>query len=516
MSRTSQRKNAISKKRESLSTEIKPLTSQEREQLRAALLRSSEMKSMQELETASLRLLLLKKKIQLCLVECDWHKKDDATESMLIANKRKLLLEILEFYGQRKFKSLDLLKHSFRLLWCNLFRALPDHQAMKTAPGDDEMDFREPAWEHLVIVYEIAFHVVTNTEIDKKVMQKHLRGRFLQNLINLFASLDDREPQYVKIILHAIYGRFMALRKDIRQYLCEFCYRYIYDSKCELNDSNSSIVWQGIPEILAIFCSIVQGLNVPVKSDYHVLLRNVLVPLHKTYHLDAFHEELVQCCTQFIVKDAHSACIVLGGMLKFWPVTSALKEQLFMDEIVLLLNACSDYIEQFGCNKAAAAATAQRVVAEEEEEDESEAYVLSAKELQFEAIIVAVIHRLCKCMFSPHHQVSERALLIWKEDSLKLCLDVFGDQCWSTVHTTLQNMTEKYWLPDIRQVAKNVLADLQRTNPEFFKTKTTVVRVSKLQRLERRQKNRSQIQTKGTRMPMEQSQTVGDPSSQLN
>ena len=90
-----------------------------------------------------MRLLLLKRKIQLCLVECNWHKKTELNESKLIANKRRLLLEILEFYGQRKFKSLDLLKQSFRLLWLNLFRALPDPMAIKTAPSDDEMDFRE-------------------------------------------------------------------------------------------------------------------------------------------------------------------------------------------------------------------------------------------------------------------------------------------------------------------------------------------------------------------------------------
>lgn len=101
------------------------------------------MKCISSVETSSLRLLLLKRKIQLCLVEINWHKKNDLIESKLIQNKRKILLEILEFYGQRKFKSLDLLKHSFRLLWLNLFRALPDPKAIKTSPSDDEMDFRE-------------------------------------------------------------------------------------------------------------------------------------------------------------------------------------------------------------------------------------------------------------------------------------------------------------------------------------------------------------------------------------
>ena len=117
------------------------------------------MKSINEVESSSMRLLLLKRKIQLCLVDCNWHKKDDLQESKLISNKRKLLLEILEFYGQRKFKSLDLLKHSFKLLWLNLFRALPDPSAIRTSPSDDEMDFREVC--HFVYILYILFYFFT-------------------------------------------------------------------------------------------------------------------------------------------------------------------------------------------------------------------------------------------------------------------------------------------------------------------------------------------------------------------
>ena len=351
-------------------------------------------------------------------------------------------------------------------------------------------------------------------------MQKFLRGKFLANLVCLFKSLDDREPQYVKIILHAIYGRFMALRKDIRSYLSQFCYSYIYDTKYELFDSNTSITWQGVPEILAIFCSIIQGLNIPVKNDYHLLLRNVLIPLHKTYHLDAFHEELIQCVTQFVIKDGHSACVILGGMLKFWPTLSPLKEQLFIDEIVHLLNSCSDYIEQLGVN---------RNNHNHYKKSKYHENRLSKKDKQFEEIIICVINKLCKCMFSDHHQVAERALLIWKEDSLKLCLEVFGDKCWSTVYSTLKKMTEKYWLIEIRQITKTVINDLQSTNPEFFKS-STVSRVYKIERLRKYdEKSKRKVIIflyfyylciiysfciyLGKRRSMEKSETISNPSN---
>ncbi|ETO01013.1 Serine/threonine protein phosphatase 2A 59 kDa regulatory subunit B' eta isoform, partial [Reticulomyxa filosa] len=163
---------------------------------------------------------------------------------------------------------------------------------------------------HLQLIYELTFHVVTNTSVDKRTMKKHLQGQFLQRLTLLFGSPDGREPQYVKIILHAIYGRFMALRKAIRKHLCNYCYKYIYES---IQDKET---WQGLPEILEIFCSIFQGLNVPVKADYRLLIKNVIIPLHKTFHLDEFHDQLVACCTQFAMKDIQSVPVILGGILK--------------------------------------------------------------------------------------------------------------------------------------------------------------------------------------------------------
>ncbi|ETO01016.1 hypothetical protein RFI_36425 [Reticulomyxa filosa] len=166
-------------------------------------------------------------------------------------------------------------------------------------------------------------------------MKKHLQGQFLQRLTLLFGSPDGREPQYVKIILHAIYGRFMALRKAIRKHLCNYCYKYIYES---IQDKET---WQGLPEILEIFCSIFQGLNVPVKADYRLLIKNVIIPLHKTFHLDEFHDQLVACCTQFAMKDIQSVPVILGGILKYWPKFNPGKEQMFIQEIVHIITICS-------------------------------------------------------------------------------------------------------------------------------------------------------------------------------
>lgn len=103
-------------------------------------------------------------------------------------------------------------------------------------------------------------------------MKKYLEGKFVDNVIELFASEDPREREYLKTILHRIYGRFMPLRALIRQSIANCCYRTIYQRTRSEN---------GIAEFLEIFCSIIHGFSIPVKKEHKDFLRNVLVPLHK-------------------------------------------------------------------------------------------------------------------------------------------------------------------------------------------------------------------------------------------
>jgi len=115
----------------------------------------------------------------------------------------------------------------------------------------------------------------------------------------------------------------------------------------------------------------------------------------------------------------------------------------FIDEIVHILNAAADHVEQTVCSP---------------EEDQA-----------LEGVMLAVMKQLVHCMQSQHHQVAERALLIWKENSVKLCLEVYGTKCWTMVYGALKRMAEQYWLQEIRNITRNVIADLQATNPEFFR-----------------------------------------------
>jgi len=223
----------------------------------------------------------------------------------------------------------------------------------------------------------------------------------------------------------------MALRKSIRKPLSNYCLKYIYECKCRTPFPSSSS-WQGLPEILEIYCSIFQGLNVQVKPEYHVLFRNVIVPLHKSFHLDEFHEQLMSCVVQFVTKDPTSARTILGGLLKFWPRFSPSKEQLFIAESVHILNICIRFHEAHLGN--------------------------------LEDIIFAIFCQFIHCTASPHHQVAERAILIWREEHIKK----LSNRIWPILYKQLLENSENYWLPLIQNLNRQLIADLKRRYPLLF------------------------------------------------
>ena len=65
--------------------------------------------------------------------------------------------------------------------------------------------------------------------------------------MELFASEDPRERDYIKTIIHRLYGKVMAMRGIIRKQISMLCSRVVYDYE----DAT------GIAEILEIVNSII-------------------------------------------------------------------------------------------------------------------------------------------------------------------------------------------------------------------------------------------------------------------
>ena len=55
-------------------------------------------------------------------------------------------------------------------------------------------------------MYEFLLRFVVSNETDPKVVKKYIDTQFLVKLLDLFDSEDPRERDYLKTILHRIYG----------------------------------------------------------------------------------------------------------------------------------------------------------------------------------------------------------------------------------------------------------------------------------------------------------------------
>lgn len=118
-------------------------------------------------------------------------------------------------------------------------------------------------------------------EIDPVDIREALNGTFTK-LLELFDSEDPWERDYLKTLLHRIYGRFMPLREYIWTSMMNFFIKISY----EYEENN------GISELLEILCSIVNGFQTPLKEDHIFFLERGLLPLHKVSNLSTFHTQL--------------------------------------------------------------------------------------------------------------------------------------------------------------------------------------------------------------------------------
>jgi len=381
-----------------------------------------------------------------------------------IEKKKQMLTEILEYIARYSWYNEEILEKCIATISVNLFRALP--RSGKNPDVEDE-PFEDPGWSHLQLIYDLTLRLVINTDVDKKTMKKYLEGTFVDNVIELFASEDPREREYLKTILHRIYGRFMPLRALIRQSIANCCYRTIYeqytvnfeyfDDKIDYDNancirpkkqiSNKALMDKsyyrhsirnenGIAEFLEIFCSIIHGFSIPVKKEHKDFMRNVLVPLHKCRKLEKFHEQLVACCVQFVFKDPTVAPVILGGLLKFWPIQSPTKEEMFIAEVVNVVNAMINHKNGFSWP-------------------------------ENREICLSVIDTLVFCMKSHHHSVAERALLVWGEDAIEILIDLDKQTIWPRiVEAFLDN--KLHWNESLRECNEEAMDVFKVRDPQTF------------------------------------------------
>ena len=148
-----------------------------------------------------------------------------------------------------------------------------------------------------------------------------------------------RERDFLKTVLHRIYGKFLGLRAFIRKQINNFFLRKVET----LGSYKVKFVYEpehfnGVGELLEILGSIINGFALPLKAEHKQFLVRVLIPLHKVRCLSLYHAQLAYCVVQFLEKDATLTEQVIKGLLKFWPKTCSQKEVMFLGEIEEILD----------------------------------------------------------------------------------------------------------------------------------------------------------------------------------
>ncbi|KAI5083105.1 hypothetical protein GOP47_0002848 [Adiantum capillus-veneris] len=231
---------------------------------------------------SSERPFLFRKKLALCSIVHDFSDPFRTPKEKEI--KRQTLLELVEYVatvGTAKLNEV-LLEDTFKMVTANIFRSLPV-PSHDPAPGGDVFDAEEeepildPAWPHLQLVYEFLLRYLVHQETDPRVAK--------------------RERDYLKTILHRIYGKFMVLRPFIRKAISNIFYRFIFETEKH----------NGVGEMLEILGSIINGFALPLKEEHKLFL--------------------------FVEKDFKLADTVIRGLLKYWPLTNSHKEVIMLNEL---------------------------------------------------------------------------------------------------------------------------------------------------------------------------------------
>ncbi|OMO81413.1 Protein phosphatase 2A, regulatory B subunit, B56 [Corchorus olitorius] len=272
------------------------------------------------------------KKLNLCCVIFDF---TDPTKNLKEKEiKRQTLLELVEYVTSATGKFSDaVLQEIVKMVSTNLFRSLtPQPRENKVGDGlelEEEEPSMDPAWPHLQIVYEFLLRFVASPETDAKLAKRYVDQSFITKLLDLFDSEDPREREYLKTILHRIYGKFMVHRPFIRKAINSIFFRFIFETEKH----------NGIAEFLEILGSIINGFALPLKEEHKAFLVRALIPLHKPKCLAMYHQQLSYCITQFVEKDCKLADTVIRGLLKYWPITNSSKEVMFLNELEEVLEA---------------------------------------------------------------------------------------------------------------------------------------------------------------------------------
>lgn len=317
------------------------------------------------------------KKLEMCCVVFDY---TDSTKHLREKDiKRQTLHDLIDYVNSANGKFPEnVMQEIIKMVSINLFRTLsspPREYKLPAFDLEEDEPVMDPAWPHLQLVYDFFLKFLQSPETDAKLAKRYIDHSFVLKLLDLFDSEDIREREYLKTILHRIYGKFMVHRPFIRKSINNIFYQFIFETEKH----------NGIAELLEVLGSIINGFALPLKEEHKLFLVRALIPLHKPKCMGMYHQQLSYCITQFIEKDCKLADTVIRGLLKFWPITNSSKEVMFLGELEEVLDA--------------------------------------TQPAEFQRCMVPLFHQIARCMNSSHFQVRSFTSFsyVLKKEAVLIC-----------------------------------------------------------------------------------------------
>lgn len=154
-------------------------------------------------------------KLQQCCVLFDFM--DSVSDLKSKEIKRATLNELVEYVSTNRGVIVEsACSDIVKMISANIFRTLPPSDNPDFDPEEDEPTL-EASWPHIQLVYEFFLRFLESPDFQPSIAKQYIDQKFVQQLLELFDSEDPRERDFLKTVLHRIYGKFLGLRAFIRK-----------------------------------------------------------------------------------------------------------------------------------------------------------------------------------------------------------------------------------------------------------------------------------------------------------
>ncbi|XP_067877780.1 serine/threonine-protein phosphatase 2A 56 kDa regulatory subunit beta isoform [Heterodontus francisci] len=371
------------------------------------------------------------KKLQQCCIVFDFM--DCVADLKGKEIKRAALNELVECIATGRGLLIEpIYPEIMKMISVNIFRTLPPSDNPEFDPEEDEPNL-EASWPHLQLVYEFFLRFLESPDFQPAIAKRYIDQKFVLQLLELFDSEDPRERDFLKTVLHRVYGKFLGLRAFIRKQINNIFLWFIYESEH----------FNGVAELLEILGSIINGFALPLKAEHKQFLLRVLIPLHTSRTLSLFHAQ------------RRKRPVNSGAVTRISSGTEGLSTWvMFLGELEEIL----DVIEPS----------------------------------QFVKIQEALFKRIAKCISSPHFQVAERALYFWNNEYILSLIEENCQRILPIMFGTLYRVSKEHWNQTIVSLIYNVLKTFMEMNSTLFDELTASYKVDR-QREIKKEREREEL-----------------------